>query len=375
MSEWRYIAQALPSGEWLHWDVPLSGVDISHELSGPGGLTGTIPVELAGLTREDGSLLLEPQACAIWAEASGVIRGGGILVRREANGQQLRLECAGYPSYPHGQHWPWAEYRGVQVDPLDVARLIWSNLQGEPDGDLGVVVDGTRSPVRIGTEPEDVKFTTGAGDDVEFEAGPLKMNHWSTFDLGRQFDDLIVQAGAEYLPHVAWDGDSGRLKHRLQIGVPRIGQRRHDMRFVVGENVTVDPAQVASGDNYATQVTVFGPGEGRKRVSGSASAKRRGLRRAVAFVDESIPAAAVAEKLARIEIRARSAAASISDVSVMQSPMAEVMAVRPGDEIFVQSDVGWLEFAEWVRVLAVTYSPDNLDVVRLRVARPEESLW
>lgn len=375
MSEWRYLVQALPSGEWLEWDLPLAGVEIAHALSGPGGLTGTVPVEVARLKRADGSPLLEPWACAIWAEASGVIRGGGILVRRETSGQQLGVECAGFPTYPHGQRWPWAEFRGIQVDPLDVARMIWSNLQAEPGADLGVVVDGTRSSVRIGTEPEDVKFQTGAGEDVEFEAGPYKLNHWSSFDLGKAFDDLIVQAGAEYLPHVAWDGDSGQLKHRIQIGVPRIGQRRHDMRFVVGENVTVDPAQVADGDHYASRVTVYGAGEGRKRPSGSATAARRGLRRDVAWVDESVSAAGVAEKLARIEIRARAAQPTISDLSVMPSPMAEVMAVRPGDEIFVQSDVGWHVFEEWVRVLEVTYRPEDLDVAHLRVARPEESLW
>src|SRR5699024_11949333 len=52
-----------------------------------------------------------------------------------------------------------SEYKGVQVDPLSLVRRIWSHLQSQPDGDLGLKVDSTTSPVRIGTKSEDVEFT------------------------------------------------------------------------------------------------------------------------------------------------------------------------------------------------------------------------
>src|SRR5690625_8035569 len=99
MSDWRYIVQALPSGEWLEWDLPLSRVEVVHELSGPGGLTGTVPVEIGRLLTPDGKALLLPWACAIWAVASGEIRGGGILVRSEFNGQSWTIDCVGLSGY------------------------------------------------------------------------------------------------------------------------------------------------------------------------------------------------------------------------------------------------------------------------------------
>ncbi len=49
MSSWRYIAQRLPSGEFLDWDLPLQDVDVTTALSAPGGLTATVPVEVARL--------------------------------------------------------------------------------------------------------------------------------------------------------------------------------------------------------------------------------------------------------------------------------------------------------------------------------------
>src|SRR5699024_11747301 len=101
----------------------------------PGGLTGTVSVEVGRLLTEDGRPLLLPWACAIWAEASGEIRGGGILVRSEFAGHEWHLECIGLSGYASGQPWTASEYKGVQVDPLALVRRIWNHLQSHPDGE------------------------------------------------------------------------------------------------------------------------------------------------------------------------------------------------------------------------------------------------
>lgn len=46
---WRYIAQRLPGGEFLDFDLPLTGVEVTTALSAPGGLTAAVPVEVARL--------------------------------------------------------------------------------------------------------------------------------------------------------------------------------------------------------------------------------------------------------------------------------------------------------------------------------------
>src|SRR5699024_4655274 len=255
MSDWRYIAQRLPSGEWLDWDLPLAGVEILHELSGPGGLNGTVPVEVARLTGPDGLPVLLPWGCAIWAEASGEIRGGGILVRSEYAGAEWSLECVGIGGYPQGQAWLGKEYKGVQVDPLDIVRKIWDHLQGEPGGDLGVVLDDTTSPVTVG-EPADP-------DDEGSEPDPFRLTPWDTADVGSVIDDLAASTPFDYVTHTTCAGDSEQLHHRLELAYPRRGSRRDDLRFVVGENVAVDPTQTMDGDDYASVVLGIGSGEGR----------------------------------------------------------------------------------------------------------------
>lgn len=46
---WRYIAQRLPSGEFLDFDLPLKDVEVTEARNAPGGLTGSVPVEVGRL--------------------------------------------------------------------------------------------------------------------------------------------------------------------------------------------------------------------------------------------------------------------------------------------------------------------------------------
>src|SRR5699024_3881800 len=360
MSDWRYIAQRLPSGEWLDWDLPLSDVEIAHQLSGPGGLNGTVPVEVARLIGPDGLPVLLPWGCAIWAEASGEIRGGGILVRNEFDGAQWQLECVGLAGYAAGQPWLGKEYSGVKVDPLSIVVRIWDHLQGEPGGDLGLVVDSTKSPVRVGTEKKDVEFTTGSGEDVSFESGPFKLTPWDTDDVGKVIDDLAESTPFDYVTHTSWDGSSDSLKHRLELAYPRRGSRRHDLRFVVGENVTVDPQQTMDGDDYASVVLGIGSGEGRDAARAVVTKDRGRLRRAVSVSDKSARSKRAITSVAKSELKARSGAVQVESISVAEGPLAEVASLVVGDEIFVQSDAGWLDLNLWVRVLGISWAPDDL---------------
>lgn len=365
MSEWRFIAQRLPSGEFLDWDLPLTDVQVTSELSGPGGLVGTVPVEVARLKAADGRPLLEPYGCAVWAEASGQIRGGGILVDSYFDGQSWRLDCVGLSGYLSGMPWTGGEYSGVQVDPLGVVRRVWNHAQSQVGGDLGVVVDSTSSPVRVGTKKEDVEFTTNEGKDVAFEAGPFLLTPWTTHDLGKVVDDLAQQTPFDYVNHTAWSGDT--LVHRLELAYPRRGSRREDLRFVVGENVTIDPTQTMDGADYASEVLVLGAGEGRKMVRASVAASRDRLRRVAVVTDKSVRSKSAATSLGRLHLAARTGVPTISEVVVTDGPLASISSIVVGDEVFVQSEAGWVDLAMWVRVVAITVSPDEVHTARLRV--------
>src|SRR5690606_37257774 len=95
---WRYIAQRLPEGEFLDWDLPLTDVEVTPALNAPGGLTGTAPVEAPRrVNGPGGEPVLQPWRTAVWAEdEAGQIRGGGVLTAARVDQQgRLRIECIG----------------------------------------------------------------------------------------------------------------------------------------------------------------------------------------------------------------------------------------------------------------------------------------
>lgn len=158
---WRFLATRL-NGDGtetvLDYDIPLSGAAITEDLSGPGGITGKITPEIARLTINGGRPLFEPWSTAIYAETNGVIRAGAILAEMNESGADLELDCVGFSGYATGQPYTGARSM-IATDPMDEARHIWEHLQAAPGGNLGLVLDDTISPVRLGI-PENPKLTS-----------------------------------------------------------------------------------------------------------------------------------------------------------------------------------------------------------------------
>lgn len=142
----RIIAQRVRTGEFLSWQVPLTETRIARELSGPGGISGTITPKVQHLLAEDGLPLLREWSTALYYEADGQIRGGGLVTRITENPKGgLLVEAPGFSSYPHGIPFTGVYRPGLSADPLNVVRHIWSHVQAYPDGDLGLTVSAETS--------------------------------------------------------------------------------------------------------------------------------------------------------------------------------------------------------------------------------------
>lgn len=158
---WRYLAQNIMTGEWLHTDLPLSGVTITWQLSGPGSLDATIVPQHAAMLAK-GALSLDEWSTAIYPEKDGVIRGGFLLVDSDVTGQSWKLTGAGFATYPTGIVYNGDPYVKTNYDPLNVVRDLWDYIQTRPSGDIGMVVDSTTSTQLVGN----VKDDTGQVLDV-----------------------------------------------------------------------------------------------------------------------------------------------------------------------------------------------------------------
>lgn len=370
---WRYLAFTAPGGVFAG-EIPLAGASLSRTLSGPFRLTGTIPVESPHLLS-----ILRPWATTIWAEQDGVIRGGGILMPMDSQGSVLSIDCVGLSGYAKNMPWVGPDFASTSIDPLEVVRMIWAHLQGEPDGGLGVAVDAATSTVRVGAA---AYYTTDEGAEASpndalaadgsvkpgfrrVEAEPYRLNWWSTHDVGGEIDKLAELTPFDYLEHTEWASDT-TLSHRLRLGVPSIGARRESLRFVIGENVAEIPALGADDEDYASDVLALGAGEERRMLRVALRQPGRGLRRVYTHVDKSATTDAALAASARSELGWRTGAGRMTSLAVFDHPHAPIGTFDVGDEVRVGGDAGWTDVDRWVRIVEMTIDPET-DRVTLRV--------
>lgn len=355
MAGWRFYLQSLPGGEWIDKDLPLTGARVIESVNAPASISGSLPLGFGQLVNADGSLVIREWGCLIVAEREGRSPIVGIVDGVSTEGNRLNVDAGGFSMYPTGTPWLGADFAGIQVDPLDMVRKIWDHLQSYPDGDLGVVVDPLKSPVRVGTKEVTSEFTTGAGEDVSIVSGPFRLAWWNTDDLGKVFSDLAKETPFQYRERSAWDGEN--LTHRLELGYPRIGARRENLRFEIGVNVTAIPP--ADEGDYASEVLLFGAGEGSKKRRGTITAQTGRLRRVHVATDKSITSNTAATKAARPMMDRLKGAYGIESLEVVDHESAPYGTFGPGDDIRVQGDAGWIQLDMWVRVQDLTVDCDT----------------
>lgn len=286
------------------------------------------------------------------------------------NGPSWELDCIGFAGYPGGMPYTGSVFF-VESDPLDIVRHIWQHLQGQPGGNLDVVLDGTTSPKRIGTVLEQVEFDTTSGP-VSFEAGPKKLAWWLTDDLGKEIDDLAKATPFDYSEEHDWDPSGATLiNHRIRLHYPTKGRRRDDLRFMVGENIHITPDLERNGDEYANEVLALGAGEGRDMIHSWTARPDGRLRRVAVEADKQLRTIRDVSTFGQRKLAERLGLDEITSVTVINHPHAPYGSWDVGDEIFIQGDLGWVEAGLWCRILSSTISPDQGQTATLTVARTD----
>jgi hypothetical protein len=374
MADWRYIARRMNgdgTSTMLDPDLPLSGVNLTTVLSGPAAHQSHIAPAVARLVGPDGEPIIQRGSTAIFAEQDGSIEHGCIVTNVSRSGPDLAITGTGFSGYAAGKNYDGDKFF-IQTDPLDIVRHAWAHIQGRRNMNIGLVLGGAKVGVLIGTKLDQVEFDTQAGP-VSFEAGPFKLNWWQTDDLGGVIDDLATTYGFDYKESHAWAaGGVDEITHRLDFGVPRIGVRRADQRFVVGENVTAQPTESFDADSYATDVYVRGAGEGRTMIRGyAARTNDPRLARPVTIEDKNIKSVKEANARAAAELAQRSGYPTVSEIVVRDSSEAPIGALSNGDEIELHIDGEWGARSDWYRILSTTFTPEDLSVAKYAVVRAD----
>jgi hypothetical protein len=207
---WRFHLQSLPDRTWIDRDLPLQNGQVIQAISGPGAISGYLAFNYPNLDaiKEWGALLV--------AEQDGADPVAAIVDTVTTENGRLRVEAGGFSMYPTGMPWIDADYAGIQVDPLDIFRMVWTSLQSKPSGDLGVVVDPDTSSVRLGI-PEDPKLTAakdGLAAAVAAEASAKADYNAAAASKNATRVNLLAAGGLPGAGLVIWQDTAPAGSHR-----------------------------------------------------------------------------------------------------------------------------------------------------------------
>ncbi|MFK8851263.1 hypothetical protein [Streptomyces sp. Ac-502] len=355
MGRWRFWIQHALTGEVLHPALPLTGVEFGRELNGPGHLSGSLSPKF--LRASNASVI--PTTSLIYAEADGFLRWGGLIWRIDSEGRELHVEAAGWSSYLMRRHDHHGELGGrgpyVNADPCKIIRDVWAYAQGQPDGNLGVVVDTTTSSAKVGTTAE-----------------PWHSYWYETPKLGDHIDHLVGEDGMPQYTCASEYQTNGTVKKRLLLGYPRLGARRTDISFRSGVNIVGAPRPEWDGDEYANVVIGRGSGEGTATRFAVDGVRNGSLRMEYVLELPTVNGTDVLGRRIAAERKKRIWMGEVTEITVRDHPNAPLGSWQIGDDVLVRVDTEWSYWSGWCRITAESYRPsDAPDQATLTLARAD----
>ena len=384
MTAWRYYAQRIRSGLWLDRDLAIYEPKLSWALAGPGTMSFKVDPITAKTLAPDNSLVLDEWSTAIYAEANNQIRWGGIVhssVEGDSPGSR-DIECISFSGYAKGRLYDGPYYFLWQPDVFDMIRLIWNFIQTTPGGNLGMLIDSNKAGLTLGDPgpgpaPQRSSYkTTEAWQEAQtawtnYPGQAYELAWWDQKDCGDEIDSICQETGAEFTEVHSW-ADSGKntVTHRLDLGTPKLGSRRTDLRFVEGENIAVPPKAQRNGDNYANTVYALGAGEERfmlREIAGYVEPTR--LRRDKVISMKDVMRPTLLKAAAEEELTKSRDMVYFDSFQAYDHPNAPFNSWGIGDEIRVQTFSGFEKLDRWVRVTEISINPEESDIIDVSVVR------
>lgn len=344
---WQFFAQRILDGTWLdRVGAQVSNATLTWDLQ-TDQLTFTITPQQFAQIASDGSPLYLEYSTAIYVVNNGLIRWGGLITDAEFTGPSWVITCTGFRGYANGNVYAGDAYTTTGADPLHIVRLIWSYLQGQPNGNLGLVPDSTQSPIAIGTV-----------------ANPYILAWYNATDCGQEIMNL-AQSTPFDMREVHYWADSGQnsVAHRLELGYPRLGTRQDKLRFVEGENIVAMLPVSRNGADYKNEMVGVGAGTGSAAVRAFvAQPDSSRLRRCGSVSDQTMTTTgqiAVAAQKALTAVQSK-LSGEVQQLSWINHANAPLGSFKQGDDILIQIRTGWLKGQQiWHRIMSYTYSPDT----------------
>ncbi|WP_329492518.1 hypothetical protein OG618_37125 (plasmid) [Kitasatospora sp. NBC_01246] len=337
---WRYILADVLTDQVLHPALPLQDVEFGPQLCGPGALRAQLAPRFVRAQPE----LLQNGPTVVYAERAGQIHDGYLLWRAEPEGEVFRVEGAGWPSYLTHRYDLHGELNGrgpyVGADPCRIIRDVWAYSREAADGDIGVLVDETSSPARVGTAEQ-----------------PITYPWWSPQRLGEIIDTHVQAADHPEYTHTVDVGPGGRPVRRVPLAYPRLGRRRFDISFATGVNIVEDPRIAYDYDAYANTVIGLGAGEGTLAVRSVDSVRDGRLRLESVLARTDVSDKGLLDSLTRTARVGRQQLGTVDQIVVRDHPAAPALSWQIGDDVRITVHGRWTDVDSWMRITGWTVRP------------------
>lgn len=369
----RLIAQRILDGEIVEWELPVADdFEYVEQLSGPTVMHGSFHPEIISVQE----LNLDGYAYWLHVEINQEIRASAIMLPPQYAESALTFSAEGVSATPHYTIYDGV-FQQIQVDPLSVVRTIWNYVQAQPQADLGVIVSGLSSPVRLGEPARTETTVTDNGDGTttttikDVPAAPYELVWWNATNCGEEIDKLAGQTPFDYLERHAWNADKTDVLHYFDMGYPRLGVQKPDLLFNEENILEIVPIQ-EDEDTYASAVLVIGAGEGADTIRGyAAQSFGDRVRKEVVITDKTITDQARANSRAFTELAIRRGRAfEIAEIVIdAYHTNAPIGSYKAGDDIRIEVDIPWLmeTHIAWYRITSITTNPSS-DKVRIAVS-------
>lgn len=424
--------QNLLTGEWRHRDVQgITQPTVTWNLNAADTFTVTLNPPRADMMTPGGEPLLTEWRDAAYLEEDGAIKFGGIFTSSTFNGPSWQQSYMGFAGYPNGIPYEGANYTVTRREAMDVVRYLWAWVQAQ-ESNLGMTVTAANTGVLLGAELPSVPVTDKLGQPSKtgqatlwishpdnFQAGmvirvgdegttytikslsnhvatltttlkgassryvtgaviaqvvsptPFSLYWWNSTDIGNEIEQIRQEAQFDWRETHAWDSAAkAAVSHRLDIGVPRLGSRRTELRFTEGENI-VQPATVTrDGTAYATRVVALGYGSGSSTVRADVSTRTGQLNRTYVYTDAAMQTTGRASAVGQKVLASMASIDTVTSIVVKNHPHAPFGSFFCGDDIPVQLATGWRNTSIWSRIMSITQDPTT-DLMTLGLARSD----
>lgn len=203
-----------------------------------------------------------------------------------------------------------------------------------------------------------------AKDKAVEDGGAYEIRPEDTPDTLSAVDDLCAETGIEWTTDTKYSDGEPQLY--VDVHYPAAGSVRDDLLFEQGVNIISELKLVRDGEMYANAALGVGAGEGDKAIRASIASTSKRMRRVTVIEDKSIKRQDNLLATMRKEMKGRTGEPFVSEIEIVDSPMAPMFSWSVGDHIMVSGNVphyGW--YSKLHRIISWQLRGDHQAVLRL----------